>query len=209
MKELVDAATVRGLFASGVDAVRQHSEALAGRDWQAPACGDWTSAETARHVLAVSRWYHDWLDRALDGDLTRPFDGADIDRYNATELEELSQLTGPEAVAQFDISANNYLERLAAHWNVPYAYPYGEVTAGLHAGVAATEWHLHAWDLSTVTGRVHDPDDAKDLFLAAGACVAAAAGGIKRTVLSAAVPLAANRRPWRSLLKRSGRTPRS
>ena len=187
-------------------AVVSQSDRMETTSWDKAACGEWTAAETVRHVLAVSRWYHSWLDRALAGELTRPFDSADMDRHNASELAGLSHLSGPDAAMEFAVTARDYLGRVVENWNVPYAYPYGTVTAGLHAGVAATEWHLHAWDLSAVTGRIYDPEDAKGLFLAAGACVAAAEGSRKGWLLARAVPLVANRSPWRILVKRSGRT---
>ena len=207
MRALIDPDSVAELFDSGIDAVLEQAALLDATGWEAAACGEWTAAETARHVLAVSRWYHSWLDRALAGDVTRPFDSADMDRHNAEELSELSRLSGIEAATEFAITARDYLTRVIENWDLPYAYPYGNVTAGLHAGVAATEWHLHAWDLSTVTGHIHDPKNAKGLFLAAGACVAAAEGGRKGALLARATPLFANRRPWPTLVTRSGRTP--
>jgi hypothetical protein len=205
----VSAVEVKSLFAAGIDAVTDQAAVLDDAGWDSKACGSWTATETIRHLLAVSRWYHAWLDRALAGDTTRPFDGRDIDQHNETELARLSEMAPDEATGQFAASAAHYLNRLDAHWDVPYAYPFGVVTAGLHAGVAATEWHLHAWDLSTVIGRPHVPNDPQRLFLAAGRCVAAAHGGLKGALLARAVPLAARRDPWQTLLKRSGRAPGS
>mgnify|MGYP001815339247 CR=1 FL=1 len=201
----VDRNRVKALFTSGIDAVVAQSELLQGTSWAAAACGEWSANDTVRHVLCVSRWYHSWLDRALTGDTSRPFDAAAMDEENAAALEALGPVAGPEAARQFSISAHDYLERVDDSWDVPYGYPYGLVTAGLHAGIAATEWHLHAWDLSTVTGREHVPNDAEGLFLAAGACLAARAGGVRGALMSVVVPLAARRSPWKSMVERSGR----
>ncbi len=207
MRRPPDQPVIRALFASGVEAVLEYGASLDSSGWEAQACGSWTATETVRHVLAVSRWYHAWLDRALGGDLTPPFDAASMDQRNEAELTGLAGLGGGAALAEFAESAMSYLDRLSDNWDVPYAYPYGVVTAGLHAGLAATEWHLHAWDLSTVGGQIHSPVDPKGLFLAAGGGVAAAEGGVKGEALSWIVPIMANRSPWRTLLERSGRIP--
>ncbi|NND01721.1 MAG: hypothetical protein HKN91_02955 [Acidimicrobiia bacterium] len=203
----VERARVTDLFTTGVDAVVAQSHQLQGSAWDATVCGEWSANDTTRHLFCVSRWYHSWLDRALAGDTSRPFDAANMDAENASALETLGPMSGFEAARKFSDSANEYIARVQESWDVPFAYPYGLVTAGLHAGIATTEWHLHAWDLSKASGRVHVPDDPEGLFLAAGACLAAREGAVRGVVMSMMVPLAARRSPWRSLLKRSGRNP--
>ena len=66
-------------------------------------------------------------------------------------------LEGPAAVAQFVQRARTYRARVSPRWDLAYGYPRGTVTAGLHAGVAACEWHLHTWDLACSRGRDHRP----------------------------------------------------
>ena len=193
------------LFRAGVEAVESTSADLTEDGWAALACGQWTSAGVARHVLAVSRWYHDWLDRALDGDREPPFGAHELGPRNESELAALADTTGSDAVIAFRESAGHYSERVRVAWDVPFGYPFGTVTAGLHAGVAAAEWHIHASDLAGAAGRDYQPDDPEGLFLAAGLCVARAEGGVKGGVLRRLVPLGARRNPWASLLKRSGR----
>lgn len=197
---------VQTLFAEGVSAVQNVAARLTDDLWTQPACGSWSAADTARHLLGVSAWYHEWLDRSLDGATTAPFPAAEIDAQNAAALAELLELSGPDAIDAFVDSATAYLERVTEHWDAPYEFPFGSVTAGLHCGVAATEWNLHAWDVSTVAATPHAPAHPDRLFMAAGACFAAAEGGIKGQILSRIVPLAARRRPWESLLARSGRS---
>ena len=124
--------------------------------------------ELARHVLAVARWYHDWLDRAERGDAAPPFAVTELAVRNAAELEGLSGLDGPEAVGRFVPVAGAYRARLPARWDLPYGYPRGTVTAGLHAGTAACEWHLHAWDLAHASGHGHRPSDPAALYAAVG-----------------------------------------
>ncbi|MGI9604232.1 MAG: maleylpyruvate isomerase N-terminal domain-containing protein [Acidimicrobiales bacterium] len=197
---------VHDLYRSGVDAVRTTTTDFDHTDWQAPGVGDWSNADVARHMLAVSRWYHHWLDRALDGATDPPFPADQLDVRNRDELEQLADVDGPSAIELFVESADRYLVRVDPHWEVVYGFPFGTVTAGLHAGVAASEWHLHAWDLSR-TDRRHQPADPEGLFLAAGACLSEAEGGIKGAVVARVVPLVARRNPWPSLLRRSGRDP--
>ena len=87
--------SVAAQFTSGVQAIARISSQLDGAQWEQPACGEWNATETIRHVLAVARWYHTWLDRALDDDLSRPFLPEDMDRQNAAELMALPELDGP------------------------------------------------------------------------------------------------------------------
>ena len=89
----------------------------------------------------------------------------------------------------------------------PTGTRYGTVRVGLHCGVAATEWHLHAWDLSHALEHRHQPQDPQALFIAAGTCLAEARGGLGGAVLRLLVPLGARSNPWSTILRRSGRSP--
>ncbi len=114
---------------------------------------------------------------------------------------------GPAAVEQFVALARAYRARLPTAWNLPYGFPRGTVTAGLHAGVAGCEWHLHTWDLAHVRGFGHRPSDPSTLYAATGDCLAAAEGGLKGRVTGVLVPLGSRLRPWEAILRRSGRAP--
>lgn len=197
---------VRRVYLDGVAAVEAITSEFDAMHWDALVCGSWTATETVRHLVAVANWYHEWLDRAIAGESAAPFAASEIDAQTASSLRSFAHLDGPTAVGEFSHRAQAYLDRVTAHWDVPYAYPFGDVTAGLHAGVAAAEWHLHAWDLSRAAGVRHEPGDPATLFVAAGRCVAAAEGGIKGAVLERIVPLAARRGPWSQMLRRSGRS---
>ena len=144
---------VLSLYDEGVEAFAATADGLTPAEWEQAACGEWTAAELARHVLAVAGWYHEWLDRAERGDPTPAFDAQDLALKNAEALGGLTDLDGPAAVAQFVDRARAYRDRLPAVWDLPFGYPRGTVTAGLHAGVAACEWHLHTWDLARARGR--------------------------------------------------------
>ena len=200
----VNEAEVSRTYVDGVDAIAAVAAGFTDEQWAAPACGAWSAVETVRHVAAVADWYHDWLDRAIVGDTSRPFAADDIDLMTERSLRALEHLDGSAAVERFTARSTDYLHRLNDHWDLPYSYPFGNVTVGLHAGVAAAEWHLHAWDLSAASTR-HQPAEPDVLLIAAGRCVAAAEGGLKGAVLSRLVPVAAKRSPWQQMLKRSGR----
>lgn len=195
------------LYRDGIASVERITSDLSERGWQVPTCGRWNGTETARHLLAVARWYHDWLDRAIGGETSPPFPPAEMDRRNDEALAAIGDVSGVEAIAAFVESATVYLDRAADHWDRPFGFPYGTVTAGLHCGMAAAEWHLHAWDLSLTSEHRHRPQDPDALFTAAGMCLAEARGGLAGAVLRHLVPLGSRRSPWRTMLKRSGRTP--
>lgn len=201
----VDLAT--RLFRDGVESVDRITSVLGTGDWELPACGRWTGTETARHLLAVARWYHEWLDRAIAGDASPPFPASEMDTHNDDALATIGDISGPEAISEFAETATAYFGRATEHWNLAYGYPYGTVTVGLHCGVAATEWHLHAWDLSHTLEYRHQPQNPQALFIAAGMCLAEARSGLGGAVLRFLVPLGARRNPWSTILKRSGRSP--
>ena len=178
-------------------------------DWTKPACGDWDRADTVRHLCAVTAWYHSWLDGALAGNASRPFHPDEFATKNQSGVDDRQDLTGPEAVDEFQRESLSYLRRAKPNWEVAYGFPLGTVTVGLHVGVAATEWHLHAWDLTSIESDPHAPEDPAALFCATGAAVAEAEGGVRGRLTALVVPIAARRSPWRSMLKRSGRDPNS
>jgi hypothetical protein len=195
------------LYDEGVEAFAGSAGALAGADWDRRACGDWSAAALTRHVAAVAGWYHEWLDRAERGDASAPFRGRELAAQNELALVSLAETSGPAALELFVTRARSYGERLPAAWDLPYGYPLGTVTAGLHAATAATEWHLHAWDLARSGGAGHRPSDPEALYRGAGACLAAAQGGLKGRIAAVLAPVGARLSPWEALLRRSGRAP--
>lgn len=198
-------AEVVGLYESGVAAVERITADFDHAAWASPACGEWSATTTAQHLVGVIDWYEAWLDRALTGVAAPPFAESEFTVRNQAGIEAHSDLGGPEAVQVFAERARAYVGRATAHWNAPYGFPAGIVTVGLHCGIAATEWHLHAWDLSAVSGRRHEPEQARLLMRSAGEAMAMAKGGVGGRLLGVVVPLASTRKPWRTLLKQSGR----
>jgi hypothetical protein len=201
-------AAVLALYREGVETFADLARRTSYVDgWKRVACGSWTADDLVRHELDVIGWYHGWLDRALAGDASPAWPVGEIDRRTAAGVQALAHVEPDDAVAQFVTEAGRYAERVEAHWDLPFGYPRGTVTAGLHAGMAAAEWHLHAWDLAGALGTDHRPDDAGTLLVAAASCVAAA-GGLRERAQRAMAPVAARMRPWETLLTSSGRRPR-
>jgi len=195
------------LYEEGVDAFARLAGALTDEEWDRRACGEWTALVLTRHVAAVAGWYHEWLDRAEGGDASPPFRGNALAAQNEAALVPLAETGGPAALELFVTRARSYGARLPAAWELPYGYPRGTVTAGLHAAMAATEWHLHAWDLARSGGADHRPSDPDALYRGAGACLAMAQGGLKGRIAAVLVPVGARLSPWEALLRRSGRAP--
>lgn len=199
---------VLGEYQDGVDAVVALTADLSADAWDARACGEWTVTQVGRHMLAVSGWYHAWLDRGVHGDATPPFPADALPARNEEELASLRDVSGQVAVERFATRAREYGERLRDAWDVPFGYPFGSVTAGLHAPVAAVEWHLHAWDVATATGRDHHPHDAATLLDGVVQCFAVAQGGVQGRLLTRFGPSVTRfGDPWKTLLRRSGRRP--
>ncbi len=204
MKNL-SVADLEGNYLAGVEAVEETVASFKSEDWDGPGCGKWTAVETVRHLVGVIDWYEEWLERALRGVHDRPFGVDEFEQRNDDAINDRKNLDGVEATSDFGSKARRYLDRAVDHLDVPFGYPAGTVTVGLHLGVAAAEWHLHAWDLAGGRGVTYEPDDAASLFLGAGACVAATKGGVGGRLLGLAVPIAAKRSPWKTMLKESGR----
>ena len=206
----VQPADVIALFDRGVAAFATETGSIESADddrWRAPACGEWNVEEVARHLFAVVTWYHRWLDRAEEGDASPPFPLEELEARNAAELEALADVPGPEAARRFVEEADLYADRLTDTFDLPYGYPFGTVTAGLHAGVAAAEWNLHTWDVARALGRDFEPEAPRALFRAAARCVARAQGGPAGLALRSMAPVVSWVRPWRQILTRSGRQP--
>jgi uncharacterized protein (TIGR03083 family) len=205
---------VLALYTEGMDAFVEMAGRLGEEHWRQPVTDQWTATDLAGHVLVVARWYHEWLDRAEEGVRGRPFAYDELASRNASALAALPSATGPERVAEFAAAATAYAERLPATWDLRYGFPYGTVTAGVHAGAAASEWHVHCWDLGRAAGATHRPSDPALLYECLGTALTAARTGLlpdrlrlalSRWTVQRAVARTAD--PWAALLDRSGRQP--
>lgn len=206
--DTTDIDSVLALYSAGVRAVATTAQRIDGAAWSETACGEWDAADTLRHLVAVVDWYHEWLDRAVKDDSSIPFMEDEFAVRNSAGIERYRDLDGPTALLEFERRATEYLELAIPEWERPLGYPGGVVTVGLHCGIAATEWHLHAWDLSTVRGPLHEPKRANELMVAAANAIAASKGGLHGKVIGLAAPFAAKQAPWKRLLTESGRNDR-
>jgi hypothetical protein len=198
----VEQRDVVAMYTEGVSAIEAVTSGWSSEHWQQTASGKWSALDLAGHLVCVIDWYHQWLSAAEQGSADPPFSADDLSARNDKALVELEIASPEERIARFVTEAHRYAARLPAQWETPYGFPYGTITAGLHAGVAAGEWHLHAWDLS---GGTHRPVDPAALFRAVGAGMSAAQGKGSAAVAKVVLPLVARRQPWKQLLHRSGR----
>ena len=194
-------------FDEGAAAIADLAAKREGRAWHKTVVGEWSGHELARHLVAVVGWYHEWLDAALAGDASQPFPAKQLDGRNELAVLDLTDLEGPAAIEQFVNQANHYGERLRSaasqDWATPYGFAHGVSTVGGHAGIAAAEWHLHAWDLS---GGSWSPSDPSELYLAVGDGMTATQPRWKQAITRRVVQRIAGGEPWLDLLKRSGRS---
>ncbi len=194
-----------GVLREGIDALVAIGHSIDGSGWHRTVATDWSAVELARHVLAVSRWYHSWLDAAVAGSAAAPFPADELDDRNELMIHELRAMSGEDAIDAFAESAHAYADRLEgdpAIWELPYNSAVGRSTTGEHAGLAAAEWHLHAWDLSK--GQ-HVPADPARLFTVTAYGFAALEGPGASRMIRLMTPLGARMKPWPTMLQRSGR----
>jgi hypothetical protein len=194
-------------YDDGVDAV----EAMSARVDAADAWGDstpcpaWNAAELAGHLQVVAGWYHGWLDRAEVGDAEPPFPAARLPVENAAAVDALPPTSGAERIDAFVMLARSYAKRVPERWSLPYGYPRGTVTVGLHAGVAAIEWHVHAWDLGRVVGHDYRPADPAVLAAVGLESQLRWKAPVLRPLLPMGRALVARGDAWSRLLKGAGR----
>jgi uncharacterized protein (TIGR03083 family) len=204
---VVDRDRVLAVHRDGIEALAGFGPAADPELWSRQVCGMWTGGELAGHVLQVSRWYHQWLDRAEAGESDPPFPAKQLATQNQQALNSLPLSSGPERLATFRRSAVDYTQRLEGTWDLPYGFPSGTVTAGQHAAVAAMEWHAHAWDLARASGADHRPVDPDTLLEAVVDAWSGRHGAVRRVVGRSASPVV--RRvvgdPWPFLLRNTGR----
>ena len=173
--------TVLRLYDEGVDAFAAAAGALGPGGWAAPPAAN---GRRATWPATSSPWRSGttagWTGPSV-GDAAPPFGVSELAARNAAALEELRRARRPRGGRRGSWSiAGRYRARLpGATGTCPSGTPGARSRAGLHAGTAACEWHLHAWDLAHASGRGHRPSDPAALYSAAGACLAAAEGGVE------------------------------
>jgi hypothetical protein len=196
-------------YDDGIDAVEAIATRIEAADaWESTTpCPAWTALELLGHLGIVAGWYHAWLDRAEAGIAEPPFPAAHLPVENAAAVDALPATSGPDRLTAFTTLARTYAKRLPERWSLPYGYPRGTVTAGFHAGVAAIEWHVHAWDLGQVIGHTHRPEDPETLAAVGAESELRYRAPALRSVAPLARRLATTGDAWRRVLKGAGRTP--
>jgi hypothetical protein len=206
---MVDRRAVLAVHRDGIEAIAGFGATAPDALWSTTVCGVWDGAELAGHVLVVSAWYHEWLDRAEAGESSPPFPARQMATRNQTALNQLDASSGPDRLVDFRRSATGYADRLEESWDLAYGFPFGTVKAGQHAALAAMEWHAHAWDLARGMGEDHRPVDPETLGAAVMEAWSARHGAVRRTLRRSMIPVArrAMQDPWPFLLRQTGRHP--
>jgi len=205
---------VLAAYDAGVAAICQLAEQFDDVTWGAQTpIPEWRAFEVAGHLRCIADDFHEYLDEAPVSRYARLMaTGAHPDtlarklaRQNAAELAALADAPPAEHIAAFAVSARSYAARLAAVWDLPHhQYRDTVVTVGGMAGAAATEWHLHAWDLARALGLDYRPADA-------AAVLAGWQVGMPHLPLAGWSPGARSVRhldPWHAVLAASGRLDR-
>lgn len=194
-----DRDTVCSAVQAGIDAVM----ALVDRaDADAPTpCRDWALLDLVRHLEGIAGAYLLWVGSAVGGRVAHLRVGQELAAYNAQVLERLPVLTVGEHAHRFHQMAGDHLRLAQATWERPVLETPDDVIldVGTHAGVAAVEWHVHAWDLAWSVGRSHVPTaDVLDVLTRTWDDVLALVTGAPR-------PDADD--DWEGLLRATGRVP--
>jgi hypothetical protein len=188
--ERVDPVVGLAAYLEAAHALTNIGAAFEPTDWGRPsACPDWDASMLIGHVVCVVRWHHAWLDRAQNGEVSLPWPTAELPARNQAALDHLEIVGGASRLSSFHSATRRYADRVATHWDLPYAYPGGVVTAGVHALLAAGEWHLHAWDLARAIDVEHKPNCAL----------------IRHQWVVLGRSIQTDGDPWTALLKASGR----
>jgi hypothetical protein len=78
---------------------------------------------------------------------------------NEREVQEAVSRSARETLALFEASATAYVERAVPSWRIA-PFQLGGGCIGDALGIAAIEWHIHAWDLWQAGGQDHQPASA-------------------------------------------------
>lgn len=166
-------------------------------------CTHWHARDLVRHLEAIAGAYVLWASAALGGRVGELKIGPVLAAYNDEMLERLPEHGTARHASTFAQLALDHLRVVEAFPDPPMLrVPTNGATwtVGEHAGVAALEWNVHAWDLSRAAGTVHVPD-ATPLAAAWRATLGPALG----------VPLdvtdTSNGALWQAVLQAAGRTP--
>lgn len=184
---------------AGIDAVET---VATGSDPGRPtACPAWTVHDLVRHLEAIAGAYVLWVGAAIGGRVGTMRTPDALRAYNDRMLRRLPELSTDEHLRRFRALADDHLRLVGTGWEQPMMRTPGDAVlrVGDHGGVAALEWHLHAWDLGGASGGGHRPSDrVAELLCATWDDALADVTDTLRDTSEA---------PWPSLLAATGRIP--
>lgn len=134
--------------------------AAAGSDPGRPtACSAWTVHDLVRHLEAIAGAYVLWVGAAIGGRVGTMRTPDALRAYNDLMLQRLPQLPTEQHLERFRALADDHRRLVGAGWGQPMMRTPGDTVlrVGDHGGLAALEWHLHAWDLGGATSGAHRP----------------------------------------------------
>lgn len=192
------AATMRAIEA-GILAVEA---AAAESDPEHPtACPAWTVHDLVRHLEAIAGAYVLWVGAAIGGRIGTMRTPDALVAYNDRMLQRLPELPTAQHLERFRALAGDHVQLVRTGWEQPMMRTPGDtvLSVGDHGGVAALEWHLHAWDLGGASGGAHRPSDHVVEVLCAT---------WDDTLVDITDTMRdTSREPWPSLLAATGRVP--
>ena len=193
-----DVAAVQRALASGAAAV---AGVTLGGDAEPTPCTLWTLRDLVRHLEIIAGAYVLWVGAAVGGRVGTLRAREAQDAWNAELLARLPARDTADHRARFTALAGDHQRLVAAAADLPMFELAGGArwTVGDHAGVAALEWHVHAWDLAVAGGQAHRPAP-DDVAILAGIWE-----HLQGPVVG--VPLPALDDAWAAVLTAAGRRP--
>jgi len=129
---------------------------------RATPCPEWTVRELAQHLLCTARRFHRLLDASLAGRPEPVLLGSDLADLNRAQVIGAPWAPLDEIIVAFAASAHEFEQRAREHWDHG-PFQRGGVSVGEALGIAAFEWHVHAWDLRRAAGQDYYPEHAEVL----------------------------------------------
>jgi hypothetical protein len=152
-------AAVCRAYLSGVNAVLAAVEGLsADEEESGTPCPRWTVRDLLTHLWCTAERYHNLLDHAVGGTPQPIVVNEELAALNEAAVRAAPPLPVNTLVRNFHRSAADYLHRALGHWDVAPYLEGSHASVGQICGVAAIEWHVHAWDLAVSQARAYRPD---------------------------------------------------
>ena len=168
-------------------------------DWHVPTpCARWDALTLLRHLHAISAEYLAWIDDARLELVGHAKLKAQRVAANDIALEALPTLRPDAHLTSFRSKALRHLQFADRWWDLTVKLTTtGTWTVGEHVGIAAIEYHVHAWDLRRSQGRDHRAGDARLLTEV----------WTRHLAAPLKTPVPEGDDPWEALVRATGRDP--